>query len=139
MARFSMSGDGRGPYHPRCGGHWRSATRAAVFRTTRLTASGARGLRFTDAHHIVHWADGGETALSNLILLCGHHHRALHEEGFRVRVREGGAFQFFDRTGWPLPNHAPLVSGASTPPRRRSAVGNGSAVGSGSGVGLTPR
>ncbi|MBZ0111813.1 MAG: HNH endonuclease [Thermoanaerobaculia bacterium] len=37
-----------------------------------------------DAHHIDHWADGGETKLENLILLCRKHHRAVHEEGFDV-------------------------------------------------------
>ncbi len=42
------------------------------------------GLRFTDAHHIKHWADGGETALANLLLLCNHHHRLLHEEDWKV-------------------------------------------------------
>ncbi|MGB5303956.1 MAG: DUF222 domain-containing protein, partial [Gemmatimonadota bacterium] len=42
------------------------------------------GLRFTDAHHIRHWADGGETSLTNLLLLCNHHHRLLHEEGWKV-------------------------------------------------------
>ena len=28
-----------------------------------------------DAHHRVHWADGGETRLDNLVLLCRRHHR----------------------------------------------------------------
>ena len=28
------------------------------------------GLRFTDAHHVKHWADGGETSLRNMALLC---------------------------------------------------------------------
>jgi len=42
------------------------------------------GLRFTDAHHIRHWADGGETSLNNLLLLCSHHHRLLHEEGWKI-------------------------------------------------------
>ncbi|MEN8238861.1 MAG: DUF222 domain-containing protein [Actinomycetota bacterium] len=31
-----------------------------------------------DAHHIIHWADGGETALHNLILICRRHHTATH-------------------------------------------------------------
>ncbi len=31
-----------------------------------------------DAHHIIHWADGGVTALINLILLCRMHHTAVH-------------------------------------------------------------
>src|SRR5690606_34002367 len=40
--------------------------------------------RFVDAHHIVHWSTGGETALSNLMLLCSQHHRLVHEGGFRI-------------------------------------------------------
>ncbi|MCH7669362.1 MAG: DUF222 domain-containing protein [Acidobacteria bacterium] len=36
-------------------------------------------LSWCDAHHIVHWADGGETVLENLRLLCRRHHRAIHE------------------------------------------------------------
>jgi hypothetical protein len=42
------------------------------------------GLRFTDAHHVKHWADGGETKLENLLLLCSHHHRLVHDLGWRV-------------------------------------------------------
>ena len=30
------------------------------------------------AHHLIHWADGGPTALGNLALLCPRHHRAWH-------------------------------------------------------------
>jgi hypothetical protein len=35
--------------------------------------------RWCDAHHIVHWADGGPTSLDNLTLLCRRHHRMRHE------------------------------------------------------------
>jgi hypothetical protein len=40
--------------------------------------------RFTDAHHIEHWADGGQTRLENLLLLCRRRHRAVHEGRARV-------------------------------------------------------
>ena len=30
-------------------------------------------------HHIVHWADGGNTDLGNLLLVCHGHHREVHE------------------------------------------------------------
>jgi hypothetical protein len=44
-----------------------------------------------DAHHVVHWAQGGVTALGNLVLLCRRHHRLLHEEGgFRLEMGEAG-------------------------------------------------
>ena len=42
------------------------------------------GLRYTDAHHVVHWADGGETSLDNTVLLCRYHHRLMHEEGWSI-------------------------------------------------------
>ena len=43
-----------------------------------------------DAHHIVHWADGGPTALANLVLLCRRHHRLVHTRGgFRLALEHG--------------------------------------------------
>ncbi len=40
-----------------------------------------------DAHHAVHWADGGPTSLANLVLLCRRHHRMVHERGgFTLRM-----------------------------------------------------
>jgi hypothetical protein len=60
----------------------------ALRRALEIRDGGCRfpgcGLRFTEGHHIVHWEDGGETRLSNLVSLCRRHHRAVHEEGFRV-------------------------------------------------------
>ena len=57
------------------------------------------GLRFTDAHHVKHWADGGETTLDNLVLLCSHHHRLVHEEGWRVEWWGEGRPAFIDPRG----------------------------------------
>jgi uncharacterized protein DUF222/HNH endonuclease len=48
------------------------------------------GMKHTDAHHITHWADGGHTRLDNLVLLCRRHHRAVHEEGWSVRLEVSG-------------------------------------------------
>jgi len=48
---------------------------------------------WTDAHHIVHWADGGETKLGNLVLLCRRHHRQVHEQGWRLVSEMGGSLQ----------------------------------------------
>ncbi len=54
------------------------------------------GLRFTDAHHVRHWADGGETNLENLILLCRFHHRLVHEEGYTAHFPRGERLYFLD-------------------------------------------
>jgi hypothetical protein len=91
----------------------------ALRRALEIRDGGCRfpgcGLRFCDSHHIVHWALGGETKLENLVLLCRHHHRGMHEGGFKVRMGRDGQPRFFDRTGWPLPNARPpkrLAKGA---------------------------
>jgi hypothetical protein len=39
-----------------------------------------------DAHHIVHWAEGGPTSLSNLVMLCRRHHTLLHTTPWQVRL-----------------------------------------------------
>ena len=39
-----------------------------------------------DAHHIIHWADGGPTSLDNLILLCRKHHTAIHHTAWQVAI-----------------------------------------------------
>lgn len=49
-----------------------------------------RPATWCDAHHVVHWADGGPTALANLILLCRRHHRLIHRHGgFRLELEDG--------------------------------------------------
>jgi HNH endonuclease len=44
---------------------------------------------WTDGHHIIHWPDGGPTELDNLVSLCRPHHRAVHEQGWRIHIADG--------------------------------------------------
>ena len=55
--------------------------------------------RFTEAHHVRHWADGGDTSLKNLLLLCRRHHRSVHEGRVRVCSDRTGLALFFTRKG----------------------------------------
>lgn len=75
----------------------------AVRRALDVRDGGCRfpgcGSRFTDAHHIVHWADGGTTSLDNLILLCRHHHRLVHEDGWTVEAAPGEPPAFTSPSG----------------------------------------
>jgi hypothetical protein len=60
---------------------------------------GCTNSHFVDAHHIRHWADGGETAMENLVLLCRHHHRLVHEGGFGLGKSTLGAIEFSNPAG----------------------------------------
>lgn len=55
--------------------------------------------RYVDAHHVRHWCDGGETRLDNLVLLCRHHHRLLHHEGYNIARTNKGDFEFVTPNG----------------------------------------
>ena len=57
------------------------------------------GCRFTEAHHVKHWADGGETSLRNTLLLCRRHHRAVHEGQVKLSVATDGTVVFFTPGG----------------------------------------
>ena len=60
-----------------------------------------------DAHHIRHWANGGETKLSNLALLCRFHHRQVHEGRVAIQVLDDGALRFLKPDGESFDSVAP--------------------------------
>lgn len=67
--------------------------------------------RFVDAHHIQHWADGGETSMDNLVLLCRTHHRLVHEAGYGVRATNTTSDRAIEFT---LPNGKIIPHGPGT-------------------------
>ncbi|MGH2924087.1 MAG: HNH endonuclease signature motif containing protein, partial [Solirubrobacterales bacterium] len=69
---------------------------------------GCTNRRWTDHHHIVHWAHGGETSTENLVLLCRRHHRLVHEGGFRVARAANGELRFRRPDGSPIEASPPL-------------------------------
>jgi hypothetical protein len=92
----------------------RDGTVLDVGRKTRTVSPGLRralevrdrgcrfpgcGRRFTDVHHVKHWADGGETSLSNCVNLCRAHHRLVHEGGWTMGWDRDQRPIFFDPHG----------------------------------------
>src|SRR6266511_3284693 len=75
------------------------------------------GLPFGQGHHICHWAHGGPTTLSNLAMLCRHHHRAVHEESYRVERHSDGALSFRRPDGRLLPDVPPAPAVPCDPSR----------------------
>jgi hypothetical protein len=59
---------------------------------------------------VKHWADGGETGLSNLVLLCRPHHRVIHR-GFGVAIVDGRPV-FRRPDGTPLGDRSPPLAAA---------------------------
>ena len=82
-------------------------TRSIPPAVRRALSNRDRGCRFPGCpatqrlhgHHVRHWADGGETSLDNLVLLCPTHHRLVHEGGFDVQRLDDGAFRFTNPYG----------------------------------------
>ena len=60
-----------------------------------------RPIAWTDAHHMDHWVEDGETAVSNLLSLCRFHHRVVHEQGRDIRVRADGTTEVSDSDARP--------------------------------------
>ena len=76
------------------------------------------GCRFTEAHHVKHWADGGETSLRNTLLLCRRHHRAVHEGRIKVAVNGDGTVLFFTPKGRVLADAPKRVERPDAPKQR---------------------
>jgi len=68
---------------------------------------GCANTRYIDAHHVEHWANGGETKPSNLVSLCRFHHRAVHEGGIRIEKLDDGALRFVKPSGVAVDSVAP--------------------------------
>jgi hypothetical protein len=83
-----------------------SLRRALEARDRGCRFPGCTHTRGTDAHHLVHWAKGGETALDNLALLCRAHHRLVHEGGYEVHLG-GGTITFERPDGTVVDPHPP--------------------------------
>jgi hypothetical protein len=73
--------------------------RALHRRDGSCTYPGCTNRLFLEGHHIKHWADGGETSVSNAILLCSLHHRHVHELGYTVELGPDQRPRFRDPQG----------------------------------------
>ncbi len=79
------------------------ALRRALHRRDRsCTYPGCTNRLFLEGHHIKHWADGGETRLSNAVLVCSLHHRHVHELGYTVELGPDQRPRFRDPQGRPV-------------------------------------
>ncbi len=101
--------------------------RAAVMKRDRGTCifPGCEHRKWVDVHHIWHWTKGGPTDPWNGAVLCGFHHRLVHEGGFSL----DHDFVFRTPTGDVVPDRPQPVHNTATLPKVRAdacvSEGNG--------------
>jgi len=76
---------------------------ALLLRKRSCHHPGCESRHALEAHHIVHWLDGGRTDLRNLVLLCRRHHHALHDNDFSISTDRSGKPVFRLADGTPIP------------------------------------
>lgn len=89
--------------------------KALLIRDRHCRWPGCTHGAFVEAHHLRHWAQGGETTLENTLLLCGRHHQLVHEGGFGVERDSDGQLVFSDPQGRII-EAAPLPKPVETDP-----------------------
>jgi hypothetical protein len=77
--------------------------RALYARDRGCTFPGCQRKRYLDGHHLKHWINGGETSADNMTLLCTHHHRLLHEGGYRIVCEADDTMRFVTADGRTIP------------------------------------
>jgi Domain of unknown function (DUF222)/HNH endonuclease len=85
------------------------------YRDQECTFPGCGARRFTNAHHVRWWRDGGPTDLENLVLICAFHHRLVHEHGWSLQRGGDGSVRWFRPGGQPY-RASPTPESSHDPP-----------------------
>ncbi|MFN0025772.1 MAG: DUF222 domain-containing protein [Acidimicrobiales bacterium] len=86
-----------------------SLRRALQARDRMCRFPGCTNTGWLDAHHLIHWIHGGPTTLNNLITLCRHHHRSVHEGHWTITHCDQG-LRFTSQRGWSLQPLTPQIN-----------------------------
>jgi hypothetical protein len=76
--------------------------------------------RYSHAHHVVHWIDGGPTSVANLVFLCSVHHHAVHAGHYTVTITNGKVH--VTRPAWADPPRTTRRAAWFTTPRTSRAT-----------------
>ena len=95
--------------------------RALAIRDRGCTRPGCpRGPKWTTPHHLVFWAaQGGETNVNDLALVCEQCHRLIHHGGWDLELHHGVVYWI--PPAWLDPQRQPLRNTAHDPPQRQAA------------------
>jgi Domain of unknown function (DUF222)/HNH endonuclease len=95
--------------------------RALAIRDRGCTRPGCpRGPKWTTPHHVTFWAaQGGETNINDLALVCERCHRLIHHGGWDIELRHGVVYWI--PPAWLDPQRRPVRNTAHDPPQRQTA------------------
>jgi hypothetical protein len=79
----------------------------------RCRFPGCRNTRHLQAHHVLWWSRGGATDLANLILVCGRHHRLIHDEQYTLTLDPDRTLSVRAADGTPLPARPDLPAASA--------------------------
>ncbi len=96
-------------------------TRLIAMRDVTCQAPGCERTHHLHIHHVIPWSKGGTTDPDNLILLCGYHHRALHDGDFGIAALGKQRFRFHTPAGSELHPAPPMTRPRSWYPDQRVA------------------
>ncbi|GAA1639461.1 hypothetical protein GCM10009744_31190 [Kribbella alba] len=102
----------------------RAMRRALNFRDRGCVVCGAPPIQ-CDAHHLIHWIDGGPTAMWNLVLLCRAHHIQIHHGHWTITIT-GGRVNV-TRPTWAEPGRLPRLNRRRPPATTDTRDARGSA------------
>ncbi|HNP58283.1 MAG TPA: DUF222 domain-containing protein [Gordonia sp. (in: high G+C Gram-positive bacteria)] len=94
-------------------------TRMIAQRDVTCQAPGCERTHHLHIHHVKPWSQGGTTDPDNLILLCGNHHRGLHEGDFVIIALGKQRFRFQTKAGSELKPAPPMTKPPSWYPDAR--------------------
>jgi hypothetical protein len=103
----------------------RAMRRALNFRDKGCVVCGAPPIQ-CDAHHLIHWIDGGPTAIWNLVLLCRAHHIQIHHGHWNITITAGRVTVTRPTWAEPPPTRLNRKRPPSTPDTRRPPGSAGS-------------
>jgi hypothetical protein len=84
------------------------AQRREVMRRDRhCRFPGCTNVTFTNVHHVIPWKPGGPTDLDNLALMCRHHHRVVHSNGWTMSGDPNGELHFVGPTDRAMTSRPP--------------------------------
>jgi hypothetical protein len=80
-----------------------------------------RPVSWCEVHHVTHRSQGGHTKVTNLVMLCSHHHHLLHKPGWTLEMDDAGRLDITNPDGHTTTTYPPGYRRPLWPPGQDAA------------------